>query len=53
MLSNNFDKAQREYGSRMPEEDPEECDHKWKHVGTAKDGTSFYRCTKCRLESEE
>jgi len=33
------------------EDDFEECDHKWKYLGSNRNG-SYYRCTKCGLEEE-
>jgi hypothetical protein len=35
---------------REPEDD--QCDHHWVFSGRAGDGTEFYRCSKCREESE-
>lgn len=26
--------------------------HDWKHTGTAEDGTSFYKCRRCGIETE-
>jgi len=35
-----------------PENEDATCNHTWKLVGTANDGTAFYKCLKCGEESE-
>lgn len=44
--------AAERVANREPEDDGEGCRHHWVHRGTAPDGTVFYRCSKCKLESE-
>lgn len=47
----NFDRARRVHEAEMPPEDPEECDHSWRFLGSA-DGDNFYKCRKCGMDSE-
>lgn len=35
------------------EEPDDECAHEWRPYGTAEDGTRFYRCRKCKKQTEE
>lgn len=34
---------------------PHDCEsegHEWRRIGTAKDGTTFFRCMVCGIETE-
>jgi hypothetical protein len=51
-----YEKAQRAWEVQEPpewiEEAEEECSHKWRIFGRAKDGTTFYKCVYCGEEGE-
>lgn len=51
-LGKDFASAQAAYDAEEPPEDPEDHQHEWKYAGTARDGTRFFKCRTCGLESE-
>ena len=45
--------AAEKVANREPEEaDEETCNHDWRNLGTAKDGTQFFKCRNCPKEAE-
>jgi hypothetical protein len=55
-IMKGFNAAQKAHDNQLPpeyyEDEEGDCVHRWKHLGTAKDGTSFYRCSRCSEEGE-
>lgn len=52
-LNEVMKQCQAAYDHAEPEDPEETCEHVWVFVGADPDGTAFYRCGKCRTESED
>ena len=52
-MNDNLEQAERVANTEPEDTDPIECVHVWNHYGTAKDGTAFFRCRRCKAETND